>query len=201
VSSLALFILLAVLIRVNWTPLTHLDQHVAAHLHRYLLAHGGQLTIWRDISAVLSPGVLRIAAVVAAAVLFLVRREWDAPLVLAISVLGTLVLSSLTKVLVDRDRPHFAAPVARAAGQSYPSGHALTSFVTVVAILVVCPPGARRIAAAPAALVIAAVGFSRLILGVHYLSDVVGAWLLGVAWICVVVLVLRHSRIAARVRP
>jgi undecaprenyl-diphosphatase len=185
-----------VLVRVDWTPLTHLDLHVAAHLHSYVLAHRGQLTVWRDISTVLSPGVLRIAAVVAAAVLFLIRREWVAPLVLGISVLGTLVLSSATKVLVDRDRPHFADPVAHAAGQSYPSGHALTSFVAVLAVLVVCPPRARRIAAAPALLVIAAVGFSRLILGVHYLSDVVGGWLLGAAWLCVLLLALYSGAVS-----
>jgi membrane-associated phospholipid phosphatase len=189
-----------VLIRANWTPLMHLDLHLADHLHRYLFAHRGQLGLWRDISAVLSPGVLRIAAVVAAVVLFLIRRHWEAPLILAISVLGTLVLSSLTKVLVDRNRPHFADSFAHAAGESYPSGHALTSFVAVVAILVVCPPRARRIAVAPGVLVIAAVGFSRLILGVHYLSDIVGGWLLGATWVCVVLLALRHFRIAARVR-
>ena len=191
-AGLAAFVLIAVLIRVNWTPLTHLDQRIARDLHSVALDHPGQTTGWRYLSDVLSPTVLRIASVVAAVVLFLVRREWTVPLTLALSVLGTLLLSSATKLLINRDRPHLAHPVAHAAGQSYPSGHALTSFVTVAAILVVCPPRARRVAVGPAVLVIAAVGFSRLFLGVHYLSDVVGGWLLGAAWLCVVVLLLRR---------
>jgi undecaprenyl-diphosphatase len=194
------FVLIAVLIRIDWTPLTHLDARLARDLHSVALDHPGQVTGWRDVSAVLSPTVLRIAAVVAAAVVFLIRREVWAPVVLLVSVLGTLLLSPLTKVLIDRDRPHFAHPVAHAAGQSYPSGHALTSFVMVAAVLVLCPPRTRRIALAPAVLVVAAVGFSRLILGVHYLSDVVGGWLLGAGWVCVVLLVLRRSALAARVR-
>lgn len=180
---------------MDWTPLTHLDARIADGLHRYALAHRGQLPLWRDVSALLSPGVLRIAAVVAAVVLFLLTRSWGAPLVLALSALGTALLSPVTKLLVDRDRPHFAESVASAAGQSYPSGHALASFATVVAVLVVCPPPARRFAVAPAVVVIAAVGFSRMILGVHYLSDVVGGWLLGAASLCVVLVVLRCRRV------
>lgn len=201
IGFFALFVLLAVLIRTNWTPLTHLDLRIANDLHDSVVRHRGQFPVWRDISAVLSPDVLRIASVVAAVVVFLVRREVWAPLVLAVSVLGTVALSSLTKLIVDRDRPHFTDPVAHAAGQAYPSGHALTSFVAVLALLAICPPRVRRLALAPAVLVIAAVGFSRLILGVHYLSDVVGGWLLGAAWVCLVLLLLRRLRLAARVRP
>ena len=200
IGTFALFVLIAVLIRTGGTPLTSFDLRVAHGLHRYVLAHRDQVAGWRDVSVVLSPAVLRIAAVVAAVVVFLLRREAWAALVLMVPVLGTLLLSPATKLLVDRDRPQLAHPVAHAAGQSYPSGHALTSFVAAAAVLVLCPPRARRAALAPAVLIVAAVGFSRLILGVHYLSDVVGGWLLGGAELCLVLVLLRPLRLTAGVR-
>jgi undecaprenyl-diphosphatase len=188
------FVVIALLVRADWTPLTHLDVRIAGDLHRNIVEHPGQLRLWLDISDVLSPTVLRIAAVVVAVLLFLRTRDGWAPLVLTVSVLGTLLLSPLTKLIVDRNRPHFADPVAHAAGQSYPSGHALTSVVAVAAALIVCSPRARRFALVPGVLAVAAVGFSRMILGVHYLSDVVGGWLLGAAWLCAVLLVPPRSR-------
>lgn len=182
--------ILAVLIRTAWAPLTSLDRRVATDLHEIAITSPGQLRIWRDVSTVFSPGVWRVALVAAAAILALWRRAGRAALVLAVAVLGTFALSPLSKVIVDRNRPRFVHPVAHAGGQSYPSGHALTSFVAVAAIVAVCSPKLRRYVLLPGVLVVAAVGFSRLFLGVHYLSDVVGGWLLGAAWVCLVVLVL-----------
>lgn len=194
-ACFAAFVVLAVLIRTGWTPLVHLDRRVAADLHDNALAHPGQLRAWRDVSSVFAPNVLRIAAAVAAAILLLWKRAVRPALVLAIAVVGTYVLSSASKVIVDRNRPRFAHAIAHAAGQSYPSGHALTSFVALAAVLLVCSSRIRRYVVAPGVLIVVAVGYSRMILGVHYLSDVVGGWLLGAAWIGLVALVLRHSRV------
>ena len=111
-----------------------------------------------------------------------------------VAVVATIALSSVPKVLVDRDRPHFDDAVAHAVGQSYPSGHALTSLVTAAVLVLVCGRRARRWVAAVGGVVVAAVGLSRLVLGVHYLSDVVGGWALGAAWVCLLVLLLPGAR-------
>lgn len=198
--ALGLFVLIAVLIRAPWTPLTHLDLRIANDLHADAVAHRGQLPLWRDVSAVFSPGVLRVAAAVVAVAWFAWRRARRGPLVLAAAAVGTMVLDPVAKVIVDRDRPHFSNPVAHAAGQSYPSGHAFTSFAVVIAVLLICTPRARRVALVPGVLVVAAVGFSRLMLGVHYLSDVVGGWLLGAALLALTVFVLDRLS-GSRVRP
>lgn len=195
VASFLLFVGLAVLIRSDWAPVIDLDHRVARDLHVVALDQPGQLRVWRDVSTVFAPGDWRIALAVLVVVLALWRHAVRDAVLLAVAVLGTLFLSPLAKVIVDRDRPRFANPVAHAAGQSYPSGHALTSFVGVAALAAVCSPAPRRYVLAVGALVVAAVGFSRLILGVHYLSDVVGGWLLGLAWIGLVVLVFSSSRV------
>jgi len=91
------------------------------------------------------------------------------------------------KILVDRPRPVVDHPVATAWGKSFPSGHAMSSTVTYGALLLTflpVLPGRRRAAAvvATAALVLV-IGSSRLILGVHFLTDVIGGYVLGLAWL------------------
>jgi undecaprenyl-diphosphatase len=90
------------------------------------------------------------------------------------------------KLVVARNRPDFDLPLATAPGYSFPSGHALNSAVGVlVLVLAVLPalPGfqARLAVWLAGLLVIAATGFDRIGLGVHYLSDVVAGWLVAVA--------------------
>jgi undecaprenyl-diphosphatase len=70
---------------------------------------------------------------------------------------------------------------------SFPSGHAFGSIVGVGALLLVglplVRPGWRRPLIALGVLIVGLVGFARVGLGVHYLSDVVGGWLIGAAWL------------------
>ena len=81
-----------------------------------------------------------------------------------------------------------AHPVAHGTGNSFPSGHSLGSIVCYGAVLLVflpaVRPGAwRRAFITVIAALIALIGISRVLLGVHYLSDVLGAWALGITWL------------------
>jgi undecaprenyl-diphosphatase len=82
------------------------------------------------------------------------------------------------------------------AGKSFPSGHSLTSFVALGLLLIMLwsrlTPGPRAGLAAACALVVAAVGVSRLMLGVHYPTDVLGGWLFGLGWLLAVTLLARR---------
>jgi undecaprenyl-diphosphatase len=102
-----------------------------------------------------------------------------------------------------RDRPFFPDPLATERTFSFPSGHALVSLAVYGSIALVL---ARRLSRrhdriilfAATALLILAIGFSRLYLGVHFLSDVLAGFAAGVAWLALLYVALElRSRFAA----
>lgn len=106
---------------------------------------------------------------------------------LIVTTAGGGLLNTALKLAVDRPRPSFVDPVATAGGRSFPSGHAMASTVVYGALLLVVLPAVSRsrrpLVVAGAALTVLLIGFSRLALGVHYLSDVVGGYVIGCAWL------------------
>ena len=106
---------------------------------------------------------------------------------LAFAVLTTGAVNTLVKLIVDRDRPDFDRLV-HAGGSAFPSGHSATAAATYAAVaFVLCrtQPRSRRIAISAAAVVITiAVAASRVLLGVHWVTDVVAGVLVG--WSCCV---------------
>lgn len=105
----------------------------------------------------------------------------------AFATLGALILSEAFKLLISRPRPDFFPPLANEQGPSFPSGHMLLSvafYGSCAYLLGRHAPLIRRLALYLLAVVIVlAVGFSRIYLGVHYPSDVLGSTLLGAAWL------------------
>ncbi|MEV7181696.1 phosphatase PAP2 family protein [Kitasatospora sp. NPDC093679] len=182
VASVPAGVLLA-LIELRWTPLRDFDSGAAGRLHAVVLRHPGLLKILDVLSnGVWDPLTMRLA--VAAAVLWLLwRRAWRLAAWAAATETAAGVIGLVTKTAVARVRPHLDAPVSQAPGFSFPSGHALTATVSCgILLLVTAPlvPRALRPAAwALAALSVAGVGFTRVALGVHWASDVLGGWLVG----------------------
>ena len=130
-----------------------------------------------------------LALVVMAAVLVLLRRNLatDAVFVL-FAFAGAEVITFGMKQGFRRDRPFFEDPLATASSFSFPSGHALVSLAVYgsIALVVARHTRSRRLAAAVlagAAIWILAIGFSRLYLGVHFLSDVLAGYAAGAAWL------------------
>lgn len=88
--------------------------------------------------------------------------------------------------LVARPRPPLADWATRASGWSFPSGHATTSAMTaglLIAALFLRGPRVPRLAAVLIGIWGAAVGLTRVYLGVHWFSDVIGGWLFAIAWL------------------
>lgn len=139
------------------------------------------------ITFVTGPTVLPAIVVVACALWGLVRREWWRPLLLAGAMAGSTLLSLAIKGLVARPRPPLETmdvPGAETTA-SFPSGHTIgTSTFLLVAGYLACrrSPTAGRIVtwALGSAVGIAVVGLSRLYLGYHFLTDVLGAVALAV---------------------
>ncbi|RLU89148.1 hypothetical protein CTZ27_22130 [Streptomyces griseocarneus] len=180
----ALFVVLLVLVACSWGPLISLDRRVADGLHPVAVGHRDWTRVVRWLSGVLwDPWTMRAALAVAAAWLAR-RREWLlVAWIAATSALGT-ALQQTIKAAVGRSRPHWPDPVATASYQAFPSGHALTATVTCGLLVWLLwlhrsRTGVVRVAWAVSAVSVIGVGFTRLYLGVHWLSDVVAGWLLG----------------------
>lgn len=179
-----LFGLLLVLVVARWGPLMSLDAAFAGTLHRTAVTAPGWTGLIRVFSDwVWDPWTMR--AVLAGAVLLLVRRgERRLALWVAVTALLGTVLQQAMKALAGRDRPVWPDPVASAHYAAFPSGHALSALVAGALVLwLLRLAGARPLWRWTARVVVtvsvAGVSFTRLYLGVHWLSDVVGGWLLG----------------------
>jgi undecaprenyl-diphosphatase len=101
--------------------------------------------------------------------------------------IGAQIIDLITKPLYHRDRPSLFPAFARAGGYSFPSGHTVTAVLTYGLIAAVLARGQhgwrRRMPFAVAAAIVVAVATSRVYLGVHYPSDVLGGMLIGGAWL------------------
>lgn len=133
---------------------------------------------------------LLFAAVVLVSVVDLVRfRNWSVPLHLGAVLGGAVLVSNGVKIIVDRERPDIAQLVGWS-GASFPSGHSAAAAAGWAAIAFVLtrtsPRPVRVIAAASAVLVAVAVAASRVLLGVHWLTDVAAG--LAVGWGCFVLM-------------
>lgn len=127
------------------------------------------------------------------------RRPVDA-VVVAIGLLGAMLFSDAVKDLVARPRPP-GPQLAPATGYSFPSGHALNSTATYGLVALHAfrsrvAPTARRVAVAVLVAIPFLGGLSRIALGVHYPSDVLGGWLAGLAVVSLVAAITRASTTA-----
>jgi membrane-associated phospholipid phosphatase len=178
------FTLLALLVLSKWRPLASLDARVADDLNSYALARPHLVDLLNTLAIVLDPWVFRV--VVIAVVVWLWQRGARrlALWALTTTVIGGL-LGMLLKLVVTRARPAFDQPVAHAGGYSFPSGHAVNSFLcTGVLILVFLPVlsrAGRWLAYVLGAAIVLLTGFDRVALGVHYVSDVVAGWIVALA--------------------
>jgi membrane-associated phospholipid phosphatase len=133
-------------------------------------------------------GFLTLLAITLIAVVFLWRRDQRVPAVfVALAFAGAQLLSSGMKLAFERERPVFPDPLATESTYSFPSGHALVSLAVYGALALLVAPRlslARRIGLFGAvAILVLAIGFSRLYLGVHYLTDVLAGYAVGVGWL------------------
>src|SRR5207253_3277823 len=165
-----------------------------------IAGHAPAVAVVKAVTWLGSGGVLW-TVIGAAAILLAIRRRWRLALYLLIAGAGALVLDPVLKSLVGRLRPVVAHPVAHGNGNSFPSGHALGSIVCYGAVLLVFLPAARgrwrTVFITAIAALVALIGISRILLGVHYLSDVVGAWALGITWLGITAFAFELTRSAA----
>jgi len=183
-TCLALFAALASDLRWHG-PVTRADIPISVWFHVHAQPSFSALALL--VSQVHSTLGICLMAVAAAAALAHYRQT-DWLLLLALSVPGGLILNSLVKHAFERARPSFDSPTVTLASYSFPSGH--TAGATVwwgFALLVWFAWEQRRrrraLACAVAVAMILLTGASRMVLGLHYLSDVLAAMAEGAAWV------------------
>ena len=155
---------------------------------RWVAAHQWPVAFYamREVTA-LATGIVVIAIVgVAAMFLSLTRHKYSAILLLVASV-GGLVLNNLLKLAFDRPRPQIFTWGTHALSSSFPSGHAMSGAIVSLTIAYLAARlqqrrWARILTISFAFALIALICASRIYLGVHYPSDVIGGAVIGIAW-------------------
>jgi undecaprenyl-diphosphatase len=140
----------------------------------------------RDVTALGSTAVLGIVLVAVVGYLFLAGKRAAAWLVL-VAVVGGVTLNTGLKIGFGRPRPELVAPAAQVFTYSFPSGHAALSavaYLTLGALLAQTHASSRfRVFFMSSGVLLTfLVGLSRIYLGVHYPTDVLAGWCVGLAW-------------------
>jgi undecaprenyl-diphosphatase len=167
--------------------LVHWDGIIESWFHTHASATG--LTIFDVVTQLGSPAVAVVATVVA---IYL----WRARALLLLwtwigANVGGLAIEYALKTTVHRSRPQYAAAYLHGHSYSFPSGHTMASTICYLMLAYIIwlhprtTPRARRVSWIVACALVLAVVFSRLYLGVHYPSDVLGGFMAGLAWLAV----------------
>lgn len=180
------------------TGIARLDPAVT----RFAVEHrSGWLTaVMRAVTRAGSGPVMAAAIVAAGLGLRRVGGSWRPLGWLAAVSLGAALLDAVVKAAVARPRPSAALMLEPAPGYAFPSGHTVqaVSYGALAWLLVArIPARSQRIALWTAALATAGlVGASRVYLGAHWASDVIGGWALGAGWLGLMIVVARrpHNR-------
>ncbi len=120
----------------------------------------------------------------AGALWLLIRRDWRSALLLAVLTLSGRLLVALQKDWTARIRPEEHEHLVAVQSLSFPSGHAANAAMVwlALAFLLTRTYPARALAVWAAAFLTLGSGISRVLLGVHWPSDVIGGWAFGLFW-------------------
>lgn len=189
----AVLALLGAGVRAGAGPLLDVDARVSGALYAGDDRPGAVTALLEVLTA---PGLslVRYALAVPVLVWLVRRRAWRTALWVVVAAVFVRHVTSALKDFFGRVRPGFEDGGADYDSLSFPSGHSsgIATLVTVGLVLAwpLLAPGARRRWAVLGAALVLLVGLTRMWLGVHYLSDVVAGWALGVGWTVLVAVLL-----------
>ncbi len=148
-------------------------------------------TIVQAFLAVTALGDVAGIIAIALGAAFFMRSNPRYIVLLSIALAGSTVSANALKVFISRMRPETLLWLNPFLSFSFPSGHATASmtlfgFVGLASSRLIAPGAKRTLAIAACILAILLVGASRIVLGAHFFSDVVGGWLLGLFWVSLV---------------
>jgi undecaprenyl-diphosphatase len=190
-------------VEVGWGPLVAADVRIVLVARTAVAAHASAVVAAIAVTDVGSPVAVDGFTAVAVVVLLLRRRLRDASYVLLVRLVA-LGAENALKLGLARPRPDVVAPLTTAAGFSFPSGHTTGTTALCASLLVLLVPvlhrRGRAVAVAVAVLMSIAVAASRVLLGVHYPSDVAGGLLTGTLVAVLLAVVLPRGQVEAAAR-
>ncbi len=201
------FALLLLLVEDTWAPLVEADQGARDSLHRYGLTHPAFVTAMRIVSNSGSSLAWQILTLLVL-IWLLTQRLRRLALFTVVTIAGSSLLNTGVKLAVHRQRPTVFQPFVHEPGASFPSGHSQAAVVGYGVLLLIFLPVLtrqwRRVAYAVSVVMVLAIGFSRIALAAHYVSDVAAGFVLGLAWLAAMTALFSAWRIQrgrSRVRP
>jgi membrane-associated phospholipid phosphatase len=165
--------------------ITSIDVEVAAYLHaRATPSLSLVMVLISYFGSLAGTGAIAFAT----AIIFWRRKEYNRVLALSSAVPGGMFINGAVKYIVHRPRPVFENPITTLSSYSFPSGHAMAATVLYGLLAAFSLQTSkdlpqRTIAVAISGLLIALVCFSRLYLGLHYVTDVIAGIAQGLAWL------------------
>jgi membrane-associated phospholipid phosphatase len=187
-AASALGVLLALIDRSEW--MREIDDAVAEWGSDHATTQA--VDVIRVVTNLGTTWVVLLVLLVVATADFVRRRNKEVFLFVAAVGVGELILNNLVKVLIQRDRPD-VLHVMTAHGYSFPSGHTAAAAAGWSAVALVLgrgrSPRVRAVLAGGAALIAVIVATSRALLGVHWVSDVLGGLALGWGWFLLVAVI------------
>ncbi len=185
-TTACVFALIAVAVHLGWSPLLRLDHSVGASVRISPLSAGWVQEFWLWVGLLTdTPAMTLYTTLIVIALL--IRGFRRIALWVAATMITVGVLNAVLKIAFARNRPVWDDPVQVLKSYSFPSGHSsgIAAFAGVMIVLALVLAGHKRhvvvLVATLAILLVLLVGFDRLALGVHNISDVVAGWLLGAA--------------------
>ena len=195
----AVVVLLALLVTHAWAPLVDSDIRIDSAIHDWALRtpQAVDVALWlQDLGGTWWSTWFAVGTVL---LLLVLRRWWLALSVALVAALAPYLTDTL-KPIVGRSRPTWVVPIETLHDPSFPSGHATGG----IAVWMVCglaigsllrDPSLGALVALPFVVLGFAIGLSRLVLGVHWPSDVVAGWMVALAVTCLAgALFLARSR-------
>lgn len=175
------------------------DTSILNSLHRYATPQLDSLVAWATVTG----GVLALPAIGIAAVGIRLLRQPAEAAFFIVSMGGAWSLNVVSKALFGRARPALWMSPVPEFDYSFPSGHAMCSMAIAAALIALAWPTRLRVPFLFCGIVgVFCVGLSRLYLGVHYPSDIIGGWCAALLWVTGVYFILLRGAVKVdRAKP
>lgn len=172
----------------SWEEVTVIDYQISQYFYQL---HSPMLNTVMTFTTHVGDLVVQTAVTILVILILFILKKWRTAIWYGLTVaIGAGILNGAIKELYERARPSQIEPLVEIGGYSFPSGHSMGSMIVYGGILFLILRGLRstQLKAFISLLVflmVLGIGLSRIYLGVHFPTDVIGGFSLGFAWLCI----------------